>query len=49
MFGDKAVDLIKTLIRDSNDPMPPYSHELVNKVIEEMTQINEQIQQFMWV
>ena len=47
MFGEKAVELIKCLTRDCNDPMPAYSHELVDKVVEEMNQINEKIQQFM--
>ena len=46
MFGDKGVELIKSLSRDSNDPMPPYDHHLVLKLIEEMTQLNEEIQQF---
>ncbi|CAG2170478.1 unnamed protein product [Oppiella nova] len=46
MFGDRAVDLIRDLTRDSNDPMPPYCHELVDKVIDEMNELNQQIQQF---
>jgi len=46
MFGEKAVELIKSLTRDSNDPMPKYNEELVNRVIEEMTELNEQIQNF---
>ncbi|CAG2099986.1 unnamed protein product [Medioppia subpectinata] len=46
MFGDKAVDLIKSLSRESTDPMPSYCDELVDKVMDEMNELNQQIQQF---
>jgi hypothetical protein len=48
MFGEKAVELIKSLNRDSNEPMPQFNNELVDKVVEEMTQLNEEIQHFVY-
>jgi hypothetical protein len=49
MFGEKAVELIKSLNRDSNEPMPQFNNELVDKVVEEMTQLNEEIQHFVYL
>jgi len=46
MFGDKAVELIKSVTRDSNDPMPAYCHHLVHNVIIEMNELNLKIQHF---
>ncbi|XP_054154491.1 DNA replication complex GINS protein PSF1-like [Oppia nitens] len=46
MFGVKGVDLVKSLTRQTTDPMPDYCHQLVDQLLKEMTELNHQIQKF---
>ncbi|RWS13439.1 DNA replication complex GINS protein PSF1-like protein [Dinothrombium tinctorium] len=41
MFGEKAIELIKDLIRSKNEPLPPYKASEVREVIDEMNALFE--------
>lgn len=42
MIGEKATDLIKDLVKNSNDILPKYCDDLVGEIINEMNHLYEQ-------
>lgn len=41
MLGDKASQLINDYARSKNEPLPPYQHELVNSIVDEIKELFE--------